>query len=138
MQLLESTFAEVFYRLPCISDFIIELLVTSPHEGVRVKAMEQFYKLSQMNSSIDRVNNNVVDSDMEDNPTSETSQIENPSKNPPKPHSPHQFILAILTKARLPFWVPSANIRSINYRQLIDLFINKLEFNQQLKFLKRR
>ena len=109
-------FTEVFYKLPCISDFVIEVLVTSPHEGVRIKAMEQFYKLSQMNSSLDRFNNNVVVCDVADDTASETSRTE----NLPKPRSPHQFILTILTKARLPFWVPSANIRSINYRQLID------------------
>ena len=40
--------AASFYSLPFVSDFIVDLLVGSPHEDIRGAALQQFWLLSQV------------------------------------------------------------------------------------------
>ena len=71
---------------------MIDILVGSAHSDVRVTALEQFYSLS--------------------------SHVEIPGGMTTRGEamSPHLFILNILLKARLPFWVTSSNTRDTSYR----------------------
>ncbi|XP_013409431.2 ubiquitin carboxyl-terminal hydrolase 24-like [Lingula anatina] len=87
---LRSQLIASFYNLPCIGDFIIDVLVGCPDLELRKCARDQFYKLSKTS---------VV-------PQQEGQQ------------TPHHFLLQVLLKARLPFWVPSSSIRGSSQRLL--------------------
>ena len=76
-----------------MSEFVIDILVGSAHADVRDTALEQFHSLSSH-----------VDISASDG-SSGSSTV-----------SPHLFILNILLKARLPFWVTSSNTRDTSYR----------------------
>ena len=82
----------VFYSLPSISEFIIDVVVGSPQEDIRDKAVRQFLALSWTPVS----------------PTECTGhQL-----------TPRQFLLQTLLKARLPFWVSSTVTRGASYRSV--------------------
>ena len=81
--------AASFYNQPCMSDFVIDILVGSPQKEVRVAAVEQFYRLSQLEAMMGEGGHQAT---------------------------PHQFLLQTLLKARLPFWVTSSNARSSGLR----------------------
>lgn len=82
-----SFFTASFYTLPCISDFIIDILVGCSQSDIRNSALEQFFILSQTTLS------------------SDTGQ-----------QTPHQFMLKVLLKAYLPFWVSSTQTRGASHR----------------------
>jgi len=80
----------VFYTLPCVGDFIVDISVGSPQADIRNKAVEQFNLLSKTEFT--------------------------PTENTGHQQSAHQFILQTLLKARLPFWVSSSKVRGASYR----------------------
>ena len=89
-----SFFLASFYSLAFVSDFIIDILVGSPNQEVRVVALEQFYLLSQTEVT--------------------------PTENLGHQQSPHYFMLHTLLKARLPFWVSSSSIRGSSHRWVLN------------------
>ncbi|KAK2177004.1 hypothetical protein NP493_624g01033 [Ridgeia piscesae] len=89
---LRSHMLSCFYTLPFVADFIIEVLVGSPHSEIRDVALKQFYCLSQT--------------------------VLTPGESAGHQQNPHHFVLQILLKARLPFWVCSSNTRGASYRLL--------------------
>jgi len=84
----------VFYSLPSISEFIIDVVVGSPQEDIRDMAVQQFLALSRTQVS--------------------------PSECTGHQLTPRQFLLQTLLKARLPFWVSSTVTRGASYRSVID------------------
>ncbi|KAH9492249.1 Ubiquitin carboxyl-terminal hydrolase 24 [Bulinus truncatus] len=80
-----------FYTLPYVSDFILDLLVSCPLTNIRNTTLEQLYLLSQLDLS--RLDGEVV-------------------------QSPRQFILQLLLKAYVPFWVTSSNARGSTQKLL--------------------
>ncbi|VDI64277.1 ubiquitin carboxyl-terminal hydrolase 9/24 [Mytilus galloprovincialis] len=80
-----------FYTLPCISDFIIDILVGCSQSDIRTAALEQFFILSQTTLSSDSVQ-----------------------------QTPHQFMLKVLLKAYLPFWVSSTQTRGASQRLILQ------------------
>jgi len=80
----------VFYSLPSISEFIVDVVVGSPQEDIRDTAVRQFLALSRM--------------------------LVSPTECTGHQLTPRQFLLQTLLKARLPFWVSSAVTRGASYR----------------------
>ena len=80
-------FSATFYSLPCVSDFIIDILVGCSQNDIRNAAQDQFFQLSQ-------------------------TEVETPSN----PQTPHHFLLQVLLKAYLPFWVSSSSTRGASQR----------------------
>ncbi|KAL4237153.1 Ubiquitin carboxyl-terminal hydrolase 24 [Mactra antiquata] len=89
---LRSELLAAFYSLPCVSDFIIDILVGCSQSDIRSAAQDQFYLLSQ----------------------TEVTNLESSSH----PQTPHQFLLQVLLKAYLPFWVSSSSTRGASQRLL--------------------
>ncbi|ELT87807.1 hypothetical protein CAPTEDRAFT_215538 [Capitella teleta] len=89
LQLRNSLLAE-FYSLPCVSDFIVDVLVGSPQSEIRDMAVKQFFLFSE----------------------TEVTAPENQQQ------TPQHFVLQTLLKARLPFWVSSSSTRGASYRLL--------------------
>ncbi|XP_064624443.1 ubiquitin carboxyl-terminal hydrolase 24-like isoform X2 [Lineus longissimus] len=85
---LRSSLIASFYSITCVSDFIIDILVGCPRDDIRQATYEQLFTLSQ----VDLENSEVM--------------------------SPHQFILQVLLKARLPFWITASIARSGNQKLL--------------------
>ncbi|XP_076873154.1 ubiquitin carboxyl-terminal hydrolase 24 isoform X4 [Brachyhypopomus gauderio] len=78
-----------FYNLPCVSDFIIDILLGSPSGEIRRVACDQLYTLSQ----------------------SDTSPY-------PEVQKPNLFLLNVVLTAQLPLWSPTSIMRGINQRLL--------------------
>ncbi|XP_043941443.1 ubiquitin carboxyl-terminal hydrolase 24 [Protopterus annectens] len=78
-----------FYCLPCVSDFIIDILLGSPSAEVRRVACDQLYTLSQTDTSAY-----------------------------PDVQKPNQFLLQVILTAQLPLWSPTSIMRGINQRLL--------------------
>ena len=93
---LRSQLLATFYNQPCVSDFIIDILVGSTTLSVRDVALEQFYLLAK----------------------TEVTPSESLGNQP----TPHHFILQTLLKARLPFWVSSSSTRLSGIRSVAVLF----------------
>ncbi|XP_060555692.1 ubiquitin carboxyl-terminal hydrolase 24-like isoform X1 [Ruditapes philippinarum] len=89
---LRSELIAAFYTLPCVSDFIIDILVGCSQSDIRSAAADQFYQLGQ----------------------TEVTNLESSSN----PQTPHQFLLQVLLKAYLPFWVSSSSTRGASQRLL--------------------
>jgi len=87
----------VFYSLPSISEFIIDVVVGSPQEDIRDTAVRQFLALSQT--------------------------LVSPSECTGHQLTPRQFLLQTLLKARLPFWVSSTVTRGASYRYVANSFL---------------
>ncbi|XP_059140581.1 ubiquitin carboxyl-terminal hydrolase 24-like isoform X2 [Physella acuta] len=81
-----------FYTLPYVNDFILELLVGCPLVNIRNTTLEQLYLLSQLELPNDGGLESV--------------------------QSPRQFILVLLLKAYVPFWVTSTNARGSTQKLL--------------------
>ncbi|KAL3868453.1 hypothetical protein ACJMK2_041259 [Sinanodonta woodiana] len=90
---LRSELIATFYSLPCVSDFIIDILVGCSQADIRNAALDQFYLLSQ----------------------TEVSLMEGAGTHQ---QNPHQFLLQVLLKAYLPFWVSSTSTRGASQRLL--------------------
>ena len=86
-----------FYSLPCVGDFIVDVLVGSPQQDIRTVALDQFYLLSQAEVT--------------------------PSEGSGHQQTPQQFMLQTLLKARLPFWVSSSNTRGASFRWVAPVCI---------------
>ncbi|XP_046339329.2 ubiquitin carboxyl-terminal hydrolase 24-like isoform X2 [Haliotis rufescens] len=84
-------FTASFYSLSCVSDFVIDLLVGCSQNDIRNAALEQFYL---------------------------TSQVEMPLPPDSTLQPPHQFMLQLLLRAYLPFWVTSSNTRGSSQKLL--------------------
>ncbi|KAG2461370.1 UBP24 hydrolase, partial [Polypterus senegalus] len=78
-----------FYNLPCVSDFIIDILLGSPSEEIRRVACDQLYTLSQTD-------------------TSGFSDLQ----------KPNLFLLRLILTAQLPLWSPTSIMRGVNQRLL--------------------
>ncbi|MGH0127179.1 UNVERIFIED_CONTAM: hypothetical protein FKN15_071588 [Acipenser sinensis] len=78
-----------FYNLPCVSDFIIDILLGSPSGEIRSVACDQLYTLSQTDTSAY-----------------------------PDLHKPNLFLLRVVLTAQLPLWSPTSIMRGINQRLL--------------------
>uniref|UniRef100_A0AAR2M4D3 UBA domain-containing protein n=1 Tax=Pygocentrus nattereri TaxID=42514 RepID=A0AAR2M4D3_PYGNA len=78
-----------FYNLPCVNDFIIDILLGSPSAEIRRVACDQLYTLSQ----------------------SDTSAY-------PELQKPNLFLLKVVLTAQLPLWSPTSVMRGINQRLL--------------------
>ncbi|MGH0142813.1 UNVERIFIED_CONTAM: hypothetical protein FKN15_076647 [Acipenser sinensis] len=78
-----------FYNLPCVSDFIIDILLGSPSGEIRSVACDQLYTLSQTDTS-----------------------------GYPDLHKPNLFLLRVVLTAQLPLWSPTSIMRGINQRLL--------------------
>ncbi|KAG7316677.1 hypothetical protein KOW79_020218 [Hemibagrus wyckioides] len=78
-----------FYNLPCVNDFIIDILLGSPSGEIRRVACDQLYTLSQ----------------------SDTSAY-------PELQKPNLFLLKVVLTAQLPLWSPTSVMRGINQRLL--------------------
>ncbi|XP_036376811.1 ubiquitin carboxyl-terminal hydrolase 24 isoform X3 [Megalops cyprinoides] len=78
-----------FYNLPCVSDFIIDILLGSPSEEIRRVACDQLYTLSQTDTSAY-----------------------------PDLQKPNLFLLKVVLTAQLPLWSPTSIMRGINQRLL--------------------
>ncbi|BFY99847.1 hypothetical protein BsWGS_02887 [Bradybaena similaris] len=81
-----------FYNLPCVNDFILDLLVGCPLADIRSATLEQLFALSKLEIAS----------------TDDSSSIQ----------SPRQFILQLLLKAYLPFWVTSSQARGSTQKLL--------------------
>ncbi|GFO40772.1 ubiquitin carboxyl-terminal hydrolase 24, partial [Plakobranchus ocellatus] len=90
-----------FYTLPCVADFILDLLVGCPIVDIREATLEQLVILSQLE---------VPRADDSEGSSSVDSAI--------AVQSPRQFILQLLLKAFLPFWVTSTKSRGHTQRLL--------------------
>ncbi|XP_058887482.1 ubiquitin carboxyl-terminal hydrolase 24 isoform X2 [Acipenser ruthenus] len=78
-----------FYNLPCVSDFIIDILLGSPSGEIRSVACDQLYTLSQTDTSAY-----------------------------PDLQKPNLFLLRVVLTAQLPLWSPTSIMRGINQRLL--------------------
>ncbi|XP_015211244.2 ubiquitin carboxyl-terminal hydrolase 24 isoform X3 [Lepisosteus oculatus] len=78
-----------FYNLPCVSDFIIDILLGSPSAEIRHVACDQLYTLSQTDTS-----------------------------SYPDLQKPNLFLLKAILTAQLPLWSPTSIMRGINQRLL--------------------
>uniref|UniRef100_A0A8D0HEE5 Ubiquitin specific peptidase 24 n=1 Tax=Sphenodon punctatus TaxID=8508 RepID=A0A8D0HEE5_SPHPU len=78
-----------FYNLPCVADFIIDILLGSPSAEIRRVACDQLYTLSQTDTSTH-----------------------------PDVQKPNQFLLKVVLTAQLPLWSPTSIMRGINQRLL--------------------
>nr|XP_025960692.1 ubiquitin carboxyl-terminal hydrolase 24 [Dromaius novaehollandiae] len=78
-----------FYNLPCVADFIIDILLGSPSAEIRRVACDQLYTLSQTDTSTH-----------------------------PDVQKPNQFLLSVILSAQLPLWSPTSIMRGINQRLL--------------------
>uniref|UniRef100_A0A8C3TC75 Ubiquitin carboxyl-terminal hydrolase 24 n=1 Tax=Chelydra serpentina TaxID=8475 RepID=A0A8C3TC75_CHESE len=78
-----------FYGLPCVADFIIDILLGSPSAEIRRVACDQLYTLSQTDTSTH-----------------------------PDVQKPNQFLLSVILTAQLPLWSPTSIMRGINQRLL--------------------
>lgn len=76
-------FSASFYSLPFLSDFVIDLLVGCPLPDMRIAMCEQLWLLCQL-----------------------TPDVLSPTLQPPR-----QFVLQLLQRAYLPFWVTSSSAR---------------------------
>ncbi|XP_050400806.1 ubiquitin carboxyl-terminal hydrolase 24 isoform X1 [Patella vulgata] len=112
---LRSELISSFYSLPCVSDFVIDILVGCPQVLIRKAALKRLYDLSQIEIIVPR------DTNLQ---------------------TPHQFVLQLLLKAYLPFWVTSSNTRGSSQKlltqcsQYFDLrcqLLDHLSVHQQKK-----
>nr|XP_051712391.1 ubiquitin carboxyl-terminal hydrolase 24 isoform X4 [Oryctolagus cuniculus] len=78
-----------FYTLPCVADFIIDILLGSPSAEIRRVACDQLYTLSQTDTSVH-----------------------------PDVQKPNQFLLGVILTAQLPLWSPTSIMRGVNQRLL--------------------
>ncbi|XP_034271054.1 ubiquitin carboxyl-terminal hydrolase 24 isoform X2 [Pantherophis guttatus] len=78
-----------FYNLPCVADFIIDILLGSPSAEIRRVACDQLYTLSQTDTLAH-----------------------------PEVQKPNQFLLSVILTAQLPLWSPTSIMRGINQRHL--------------------
>ncbi|KAK1340051.1 hypothetical protein QTO34_018615 [Cnephaeus nilssonii] len=78
-----------FYNLPCVADFIIDILLGSPSAEIRRVACDQLYTLSQTDTSTH-----------------------------PDVQKPNQFLLGVILTAQLPLWSPTSIMRGVNQRLL--------------------
>uniref|UniRef100_H0VTW0 ubiquitinyl hydrolase 1 n=1 Tax=Cavia porcellus TaxID=10141 RepID=H0VTW0_CAVPO len=78
-----------FYSLPCVADFIIDILLGSPSAEIRRVACDQLYTLSQTDTSAH-----------------------------PEVQKPNQFLLGVILTAQLPLWSPTSIMRGVNQRLL--------------------
>uniref|UniRef100_A0A8C7FJR2 Ubiquitin specific peptidase 24 n=1 Tax=Oncorhynchus kisutch TaxID=8019 RepID=A0A8C7FJR2_ONCKI len=78
-----------FYNLPCVSDFIIDILLGSASGEIRRVACDQLYTLSQ----------------------SDTSAF-------PEIIKPNVFLLRVVLTSQLPLWSPTSVMRGVNQRLL--------------------
>uniref|UniRef100_A0A452VAW7 Ubiquitin specific peptidase 24 n=1 Tax=Ursus maritimus TaxID=29073 RepID=A0A452VAW7_URSMA len=78
-----------FYNLPCVADFIIDILLGSPSAEIRRAACDQLYTLSQTDTSAH-----------------------------PDVQKPNQFLLGVILTAQLPLWSPTSIMRGVNQRLL--------------------
>nr|XP_046156584.1 ubiquitin carboxyl-terminal hydrolase 24-like isoform X2 [Oncorhynchus gorbuscha] len=78
-----------FYNLPCVSDFIIDILLGSASGEIRHVACDQLYTLSQ----------------------SDTSAF-------PEIIKPNVFLLRVVLTSQLPLWSPTSVMRGVNQRLL--------------------
>ncbi|ERE83042.1 ubiquitin carboxyl-terminal hydrolase 24 [Cricetulus griseus] len=78
-----------FYNLPCVADFIIDILLGSPSAEIRRVACDQLYSLSQTDTSAH-----------------------------PEVQKPNQFLLGVILTAQLPLWSPTSIMRGVNQRLL--------------------
>ncbi|KAF5923119.1 hypothetical protein HPG69_012208 [Diceros bicornis minor] len=78
-----------FYNLPCVADFIIDILLGSPSAEIRHVACDQLYTLSQTDTSAH-----------------------------PDVQKPNQFLLGVILTAQLPLWSPTSIMRGVNQRLL--------------------
>ncbi|CAL1529935.1 unnamed protein product [Lymnaea stagnalis] len=81
-----------FYTLPYVSEFVLELLVGCPLANIRDVTLEQLFLLSKLELSNPEMGDAV--------------------------QTPRQFILKLLLKAYLPFWVSSSNARGSTQKLL--------------------
>eukprot|EP00057_Strongylocentrotus_purpuratus_P016370 XP_011670844.1 PREDICTED: ubiquitin carboxyl-terminal hydrolase 24-like [Strongylocentrotus purpuratus] len=104
------------YTLPGVNDFIIDILLSSPHPEVRGAALDQFYTLTSTSISNESV----------------------------RILHPRDFVLQVLLQARVPLWTSSSLVRGANQRilnqsaQYFELrcrLLEGLRVNEQ-KFLK--
>ncbi|XP_052775472.1 ubiquitin carboxyl-terminal hydrolase 24-like isoform X3 [Mya arenaria] len=89
---LRSELIAAFYSLPCVSDFIIDILVGCSQTDIRSAAMDQFLLLSQTELLSPELGRGT--------------------------QTPHQFLLQVILKAYLPFWVSSSATRGASQRLL--------------------
>uniref|UniRef100_A0A673Y507 Ubiquitin carboxyl-terminal hydrolase 24 n=1 Tax=Salmo trutta TaxID=8032 RepID=A0A673Y507_SALTR len=78
-----------FYILPCVSDFIIDILLGSASGEIRRVACDQLYTLSQSDSSAF-----------------------------PEIVKPNVFLLRVVLSSQLPLWSPTSVMRGVNQRLL--------------------
>ncbi|KAM9530104.1 ubiquitin carboxyl-terminal hydrolase 24 isoform 1-T1 [Salvelinus alpinus] len=78
-----------FYILPCVSDFIIDILLGSASGEIRRVACDQLYTLSQSDSSAF-----------------------------PEIVKPNVFLLRVVLASQLPLWSPTSVMRGVNQRLL--------------------
>ncbi|XP_076309376.1 ubiquitin carboxyl-terminal hydrolase 24-like isoform X2 [Tachypleus tridentatus] len=79
----------LFTKMSCVNDFIIDMLLGSPSRDIRLQALKQFHRLSQVHIPI-----------LKDD------------------SSPRYFLLHVLLQAHLPLWISSSNTRGTNLRLL--------------------
>ncbi|XP_022244007.1 ubiquitin carboxyl-terminal hydrolase 24-like [Limulus polyphemus] len=79
----------LFTKMSCVNDFIIDMLLGSPSCEIRLQALKQFHRLSQVHI-----------------PTLKDES------------SPRYFLLHVLLQAHLPLWISSSSTRGTNLRLL--------------------
>uniref|UniRef100_S4RRQ4 Uncharacterized protein n=1 Tax=Petromyzon marinus TaxID=7757 RepID=S4RRQ4_PETMA len=94
---LRSSLIGAFYTVPCVSDFIIDILLCSPSEEVRRAACDELYALSC--TSCPTMGGGVGD---------DASQGQKPLL----------FLLRVILQARLPLWTPAGTLRGHHQRLL--------------------
>ncbi|KAJ6662583.1 hypothetical protein lerEdw1_011720 [Lerista edwardsae] len=85
-----------FYNLPCVADFIIDILLGSPSAEIRRVACDQLYTLSQTDTSAH-----------------------------PDLQKPNQFLLSVILTAQLPLWSPTSIMRGVNQRQVGGILLSQ-------------
>lgn len=111
---LRTQLMGVFYYLPNVNDFIVEVLIGSWNSQVRSTALEQLLILSQT-------------------PVGDH-----------KLQTPNHFLLSVVLNAPLPLWTPTVFVRGKNHRlqrhcsQFFDLLCRLLEYltGQEQKLMK--
>ena len=90
-----------FYDLPLVQDFVIDTLLGSPGEEVRVSTCEQLMKLSKT-----KLTNRVLDfQQLGSSPHSSSS----------KPMTPKHFLTKVIISTPVALWMPSCKARGISH-----------------------
>ncbi len=127
---LRSKDIAFFYNLPYVADFIIETVLGSPSNDVRVAACDQLIRMSKIRiTNVARALNldgpppptssSTTTTGSESEAPMSTSPTRSPATSPvPRNTNPKQFLTKILLKTPVPLWMPSCKARGATHTLL--------------------